>query len=560
MLAIVAAAPLLLLGLGAVPFDDPGEGMHAEIAREWVSAGGALPLTLGGVPYVDKPPLLYALVAAAFAVVGPGEAGARCVSALAALVAVAATAWLGARLAGARVGFVAGLALLGSLGFFAYGRYVRPDALFVAALALGFALTLTGVVDERPTRVVAGLGAFGLAGLAKDPLGVLAPPLALGLALALAGRARPVSRWLPWRGVALASLVGFGWWVLAEAVTPGFAWYTVVDNHVLNVARARHFPDEDVPLSALEFVLVALLGAAPWVVPATGVVAQLARRRAWREAAELPWIALALWATGVLGLTALSPFRLPHYGLPAYPAVALLAARGWRDLGVRWLASAHAVVLGALGLACALAWTGDGAAFLPGVMGAADVTTRKGGLAGASALPPWSSFRPFVGAAALVLLGGALALVVAAVARARAVAVYATVVTLVLLLPAVAGALSLVSAHRAVKGLAAEIRDRAASGDVVAHEGPLENAGALEWYSGRRPIIVDGRRSVLGFGASRTETRAIFWDGAELARLWPGPRRVWLVTGRAPEHSVVARLAGPRLVAVGGGRRLYVNR
>ena len=111
-----------------------------------------------------------------------------------------------------------------------------------------------------------------------------------------------------------------------------------------------------------------------------------------------------------------------------------------------------------------------------------------------------------------------------------------------------------------MKGLAAEIRDRAASGDVVAHEGPLENAGALEWYSGRRPIIVDGRRSVLGFGASRTETRAIFWDGAELARLWPGPRRVWLVTGRAPEHSVVARLAGPRLVAVGGGRRLYVNR
>jgi 4-amino-4-deoxy-L-arabinose transferase-like glycosyltransferase len=534
--------------------------MHAEIARELARAGGGLPLTLVGVPYVDKPPLLYTLLAAVFAVVGASEASARIVSALAALVAVGATAWLGARLAGARVGFVAGLALLGSLGFFAYGRYVRPDALFVAALALGFALVLTGVVDARRGRVVTGLGVFGLAALAKDPLGVLAPPLAVGLALSLAGRARPLRAWLPWPGVALAAVLAFGWWALAEAATPGFAWYTVVDNHVLNVARARHFPDEDVPLSAAEFTIVALLGATPWVVPAAGVVAQLTRRRAWREPAETAWVALALWAVGVLGLTALSPFRLPHYGLPAYPAVALLAARGWRDLGVRWLAGLHAVLLGGLGLACAVAWTGDGAVFLAQVLGATDVTTRKGGLADASALPPWSAFRPIVGAAALVLLAGAVALAVAAVARARGLAIYATVVTVVLLLPGTAAALSLVSAQRAVKGLAEEIRARAAPDAVVAHEGPIENAGALEWYAGRRPVIVDGRRSVLGFGATRPETRATFWDDAELARAWPGPRQVWLLTGRAPEQSVVARLAGARLVATGGGRRLYVNR
>ena len=31
---------------------------------------------------------------------------------------------------------------------------------------------------------------------------------------------------------------------------------------------------------------------------------------------------------GVLAVFTPSPFKLPHYGLPAYPAVALLAAQG----------------------------------------------------------------------------------------------------------------------------------------------------------------------------------------------------------------------------------------
>jgi 4-amino-4-deoxy-L-arabinose transferase-like glycosyltransferase len=560
-LAVLAAAPLLLGGLGAAPFDDPGEGMHAEIARELLHRGVALPLTLGGVPYLDKPPLLYALLAGAFSILGPSEAAARLVSALAALLAVGATAWLGARLGGAATGLVAGLALLGSIGFFAYGRYVRPDALFVAALALGFALALAGLADARPARVAGGLVAFGVAALAKDPLGAVAPPLAIGLAMALAGRARPLSGWLPWPGVLAAAMLAFGWWAWAEAATPGFAWYTVIDNHLLNVARARHFPDEDIPLSAAEFVTVALLGAAPWVVPAGGVVVSLARRRAWREPGEVAWIALAVWAVGVLGGTALVAFRLPHYGLPAYPAIALLAARGWRDLGVRWLAVVHAVALAALGLACAFAWGGDGAALLAGVLDATDVATRKGALVGgASPTPPWTAFRPLLGAAALALLAGSVALAIAAVTRGRALAVGATVLTLVTLLPTVAAALGLVSAHRAVKSLAEEIRGRAGPGDIVVHEGPIENAGALEWYSGRRPVIVDGRRSVLGFGAGTPAGRATFWDHSSLAREWSGGQRVWLVTARASERSVVARLSEARLVAEGGGRRLYVNR
>ena len=100
MAAVLVAAPLLLARLGAAPFDDPGEGMHAEIARELGQSLDPFALTLNGVRYVDKPPLFYVLLAGVFAAVGPGEGPARAVSATAALAAVAATAWLGVRLLG----------------------------------------------------------------------------------------------------------------------------------------------------------------------------------------------------------------------------------------------------------------------------------------------------------------------------------------------------------------------------------------------------------------------------------------------------------------------------
>jgi 4-amino-4-deoxy-L-arabinose transferase-like glycosyltransferase len=100
VVSIALALVLLLPGLGAAPFDDPGEGQHAEIAREILASGDWLTLRLNGVRYLDKPPLLYWLAAGAFALFGDGEWAARLVPLGGAVLAAAATALLGARLLG----------------------------------------------------------------------------------------------------------------------------------------------------------------------------------------------------------------------------------------------------------------------------------------------------------------------------------------------------------------------------------------------------------------------------------------------------------------------------
>src|SRR5262249_59836192 len=120
----------------------------------------------------------------------------------------------------------------------------------------------------------------------------------------------------------------------------------------------------------------------------------LARRGGGRVPAEIGWVALAIWVLGVLGITALSPFRLPHYGLPASFAIALLAARGWELHGGRRMLAAHLVLFAVAAVGCAVTWMGDGSV-LTSVMDVTDRATMKNAAARLPLpVPPRDQFRP----------------------------------------------------------------------------------------------------------------------------------------------------------------------
>ena len=638
LMAVLTLA-LLLPWLGAAPFDDPGEGQHAEIAREVAVSGDWLTLRLAGVRYFDKPPLLYWLIAAGFKGFGVSELVARLPAVLGAAAAVAGTTLLGARLLGPGPGILAGAALLSCALFAAFGRYVRPETLFVAAIQWGFTGLLLGLGGSGAARLggwlgspsaaphtaapgqldlggsgaarlggwlgspsaaphtaspgpllglggsgvapppgpptetsgrgarfwaVAGCAALGVAALAKDVIGLAGPLAAIALALALAGRLRPIGRWLPAPGLAALLVLGLGWYALASMRNPGFLWYTVVDNHLLNAVQLRRFPDEDVSLSSLEFLLVAGLGALPWTVTAVIEVGQLARRRAWRIAEDIPWVALAVWAVALALVFTLSAFKLPHYGLPAYPAIALLAARWWsrRDGRDRRPALWHLAMFALLAAVLGAGALTDGRAFMETIFSATDVYSRKEAVATQVApLPAWPALRPLVGRTALVFALGAAALAVTAAWRAGRLAAVAVAATMLAVVPSVGQALALVSTARAVSGMAAEIRLGWQPDLVLVHEGPLENSGALELYSGVRPVLVEGRRSVLGIGSTFPEATETFWAADRLRREWLSSRPILLVTTREPDRSLVARMPPGRvhLLASRQGRWLWSN-
>ena len=579
--ALVAAA-LFFPGLGGAPFVDPPEGFHAVIAWEMLRHGDWITPHINGVRYFDKPPLLYWLIAGAFHALGPREAAARLGSALPALGVAALTAWLGMRLGGARVGLIAGLVVAANLELFLFARLVKPDLLLVFCILLAFAGFLEAYRRREAGRdgrwgILVFFAALGATALAKDLLGAVGPVVTVAIFFAVTREQNVARRWIPWAGVLLFLAIAVPWYVLMEARNHGFLWYTVVDNHILNLARHRVFPDEDVPLSALEFLVVTAIGFMPWCLAVPWALWRRLRGP-WPTAESRAWLLLALWAAGSLALVTLSPFKLPHYGLPAFPALALLVAKLWDEVleGVPGtpcppiLLVPPLILFAAAATAAFLAGQGH-IAMSAGALPSADVAARNVAARGPD-LPFMSAeqLAPLLRSLSAVFGLGALAAALALALRRPAIGLGALLAAMLAFLPFSAEGFALFARSRSVRMLSDAVALRAAPGDQLAHEGALENSGS--WLltldpPGRAPgstrvKVVNGLVSNLAFGASFPEAGDTFWDADRLAAAWGGDRRIFLLSAASPERSVTRGLPPDRvhLLLAAGGRRLYSNR
>jgi hypothetical protein len=131
---------------------------------------------------------------------------------------------------------------------------------------------------------------------------------------------------------------------------------------------------------------------------------------------------------------------------------------------------------------------------------------------------------------------------------------------------AAGGVLFLVATHMALvtfspvlssATLAEAIRPKLKSDDVIVLNGEYESGSALGFYLHRQLRILNGRSSNLWYGSFFSDAPAIFDDDASIARLWSGPRRVFLLTDATePPH-----LPGAVYTIVSsGGKAMLSNR
>jgi 4-amino-4-deoxy-L-arabinose transferase-like glycosyltransferase len=331
-----AVAPLVVLGCALLPFAiglgtwalfEPDEGRNAEIAREMLASGDWVVPHLNGLPFLDKPPLLFWALAAAFRFLGQSESIARLPSMLAAFATIACTYALGRALLDGRRAATGAIVLATCPMILVFGRLVIFDMPLTAFVTGAVYAMVRARLDDDAWRWLPLAGVLmGLALLTKGPVG-LALPLVVWVAVRgvlPGGHARQAR---PAFALALVvAIVMIGSWVAAVMPRePDFLRYAFVDETLLRVGSAAHFHRGGPPYYYLVTVPWAL---GIWVFPLVLLGPTLVRRlRAGGPDAMAIRFAARAAGTIIVFFT-LSASKRPQYILPALVPLSLLVAIG----------------------------------------------------------------------------------------------------------------------------------------------------------------------------------------------------------------------------------------
>ena len=212
---VLLAALLFVWGVWSWPLSDPDAGMYADISASMVASDDWLTPRFNGLRYLEKPPILYWLIAATYRLAGLSEWGAHLWPALAGMAGVATTMALGRATFGPRVGILAGLILATSIGYTVYTRVVSTDLLFTAFLSLALLAFWQGYRGHGWGWKLLLYVSIGLAMMTKGVIGFCLPGLIVVGFLALTGNLAALKRLGLWWGLPLcwpSPCHGMCWW------------------------------------------------------------------------------------------------------------------------------------------------------------------------------------------------------------------------------------------------------------------------------------------------------------------------------------------------------------
>ena len=366
--ALALLAVPLLYRLGAWPLTEPDEGRNAEVAREMLQLGSWSVPRFNALPYLDKPVLLFWMMAALYRAFGPSEFVARLPSVLSALATIALTFTIARALLGARRAAVAALVVATAPLVLVFARAAIFDMLLTALVSA----TLFALLQARRSGdlwrwwPLAGV-TIGLAVLCKGPVGAAVPLLAWGAGRGALPRMPGRVRFFPAAtATLLAGAVIVPWLALVQHAEPGFLRYALVDETLLRMTETAGFHRAGPPYY--------YLGVLAWAAGAWGallVASAPALTRRWRtgdaDAAAIAFAARA--AAAIVVFFSLLASKRPQYVLPALVPLSLLIAAGAAAAPRRVVQTVRA--LGCVALAMGL---------VAAVMACADFTPAHGHL------------------------------------------------------------------------------------------------------------------------------------------------------------------------------------
>ncbi|HKV03785.1 MAG TPA: glycosyltransferase family 39 protein [Candidatus Acidoferrales bacterium] len=338
---LIVAAVVYVGGMISPPsLMDDTDAVQAQIARNMLASGDWVTARLDGVPYLEKAPLVYWMVAGSYRVFGVHDWAARIPIVLSVIALCLLTAAFGMWAFGRRAGFYAGLCMSTCVGLFLFTRILLPDATLTFTIGLAMWAFLRALDEEEPHPLLWAIvlaGCLGVGLLLKSLIAILFPGAAALIYLLVTRQffsARTWQRLRPFLGLLVIILIAAPWHVLATIRNPpyfaftlhsgpgqyhGFLWLFFINEQLLRFLNLR-YPRDYNTVPRLYFWLFHLIWLFPWsaYLPA---VAKLSFKPVDR-AGRTRLLALS-WAGFMLGFFTFSTTQ-EYYSMPCYPALALL--------------------------------------------------------------------------------------------------------------------------------------------------------------------------------------------------------------------------------------------
>lgn len=177
-LLLIFASIVVIVGM-FIPIQEVDAAQYASISKQMWLEGNFLQIFHRDVNYLDKPPLLFWLSAISMGAFGFNAFAYKLPSVLFSVLGVIATNRLSRFWYGHQAAQYATIFYACSIGFFVFNQDVRTDTLLINLLVLSvYQLTLFRKNSNYKNLVLASL-CIGLAMLAKGPLGIVFPAMAI---------------------------------------------------------------------------------------------------------------------------------------------------------------------------------------------------------------------------------------------------------------------------------------------------------------------------------------------------------------------------------------------
>jgi 4-amino-4-deoxy-L-arabinose transferase-like glycosyltransferase len=321
---------LFFYGLGQFGLIGADEPRYAQVAREMLQRHDWITPTLGGQPWLEKPPLYYWQAMMAYAIFGVNDWVARLPSALDATLLVLAVYFFLRRF---RPGFEVDGALItaSSAGIVGYGRAASMDMALAAAFTVGMLGWWAWRESGKKIYLAVFYGFLGLGMLAKGPVAALLAAMVIVLYAAAVREFRVVLKtlWLP--EIFLFCAIALPWYVAVQMRNPEFFREFILEHNLERFSKNLYHHTEPfwyyLPVTALALVPWTVFVFAACVQPVRSWWAKRMTASGRADDLESQFGVFAVcWLIAPVVFFSISQSKLPGYILPAIPAGGLLLA------------------------------------------------------------------------------------------------------------------------------------------------------------------------------------------------------------------------------------------